>query len=162
GFAAGGHYDPGHTNKHLGPLSTAGHRGDLPVLVVDSRGDATEAVNYATPTPIHSNGPAATIRPHGIAHPWRIPLRSQVASPKVSLNALSPPPTSCSSPAPLATTVGSSSESSWMRSPESVIPQTPDCLKVRARGATLLTDNLIGRTLPTGARACACTSNSPD
>jgi Cu-Zn family superoxide dismutase len=44
GFAAGGHYDPGHTNKHLGPLSTAGHRGDLPVLVVDSRGDATEAV----------------------------------------------------------------------------------------------------------------------
>ena len=44
GFAAGGHYDPGHTKKHLGPLSTAGHRGDLPVLVVDSRGDATEAV----------------------------------------------------------------------------------------------------------------------
>jgi superoxide dismutase, Cu-Zn family len=44
GFAAGGHYDPGHTKKHLGPFSTAGHRGDLPVLVVDSRGDATEAV----------------------------------------------------------------------------------------------------------------------
>lgn len=44
GFAAGGHYDPAHTKKHLGPLSTAGHRGDLPVLVVDSRGDATEAV----------------------------------------------------------------------------------------------------------------------
>jgi Cu-Zn family superoxide dismutase len=44
GFAAGGHYDPGHTKKHLGPLSTVGHRGDLPVLAVDSRGDATEAV----------------------------------------------------------------------------------------------------------------------
>jgi superoxide dismutase, Cu-Zn family len=44
GFAAGGHYDPMHTKKHLGPLSTAGHRGDLPVLVVDSRGDATQAV----------------------------------------------------------------------------------------------------------------------
>ena len=44
GFAAGGHYDPAHTKKHMGPLSTAGHRGDLPVLVVDSRGDATEAV----------------------------------------------------------------------------------------------------------------------
>ena len=41
GFAAGGHYDPAHTKKHLGPLSTAGHRGDLPVLVVDIRGDAT-------------------------------------------------------------------------------------------------------------------------
>jgi Cu-Zn family superoxide dismutase len=44
GFAAGGHYDPAHTKKHLGPLSTAGHHGDLPVLVVDSKGDATEAV----------------------------------------------------------------------------------------------------------------------
>jgi superoxide dismutase, Cu-Zn family len=44
GFAAGGHYDPVHTKKHLGPLSTAGHRGDLPVLVVDSRGNANEAV----------------------------------------------------------------------------------------------------------------------
>jgi Cu-Zn family superoxide dismutase len=44
GFAAGGHYDPAHTKKHLGPLSTAGHRGDLPVLVVDSRGDATQPV----------------------------------------------------------------------------------------------------------------------
>jgi Cu-Zn family superoxide dismutase len=44
GFAAGGHYDPDHTKKHLGPLSTAGHRGDLPVLEVDSKGDATEAV----------------------------------------------------------------------------------------------------------------------
>ncbi|MGA2410636.1 MAG: superoxide dismutase [Cu-Zn] SodC [Candidatus Binataceae bacterium] len=44
GFAAGGHYDPAHTKKHLGPLSTEGHRGDLPVLVVDSRGDATEVV----------------------------------------------------------------------------------------------------------------------
>jgi superoxide dismutase, Cu-Zn family len=44
GFAAGGHYDPAHTKKHLGPFSTAGHRGDLPVLVVDSRGDATRPV----------------------------------------------------------------------------------------------------------------------
>jgi Cu-Zn family superoxide dismutase len=44
GFAAAGHYDPVHTKKHLGPLSTAGHRGDLPVLEVDSKGDATEAV----------------------------------------------------------------------------------------------------------------------
>jgi hypothetical protein len=34
----------GPTKKHLEPLSTAGHRGDLPVLVVDNRSDATEAV----------------------------------------------------------------------------------------------------------------------
>ena len=44
GFAAGGHYDPAHTKKHLGPLSAAGHRGDLPVLVVDSQGNATQSV----------------------------------------------------------------------------------------------------------------------
>jgi superoxide dismutase, Cu-Zn family len=44
GFAAGGHYDPAHTKKHLGPFSTAGHRGDLPVLVVDSRGDAAQPI----------------------------------------------------------------------------------------------------------------------
>src|SRR6266436_7912682 len=41
GFAAGGHYDPGHTKKHLGPFSSGGHRGDLPVLLVDHRGEAT-------------------------------------------------------------------------------------------------------------------------
>jgi len=44
GFAAGGHFDPAQTKKHLGPLSTDGHRGDLPVLVVDSRGDATATI----------------------------------------------------------------------------------------------------------------------
>ncbi|MBV8454686.1 MAG: superoxide dismutase family protein [Deltaproteobacteria bacterium] len=44
GFAAGGHYDPAHTKKHLGPLSTSGHRGDLPVLTVDSKGDAIQPV----------------------------------------------------------------------------------------------------------------------
>jgi superoxide dismutase, Cu-Zn family len=44
GFAAGGHYDPAHTKKHLGPFSTAGHKGDLPVLAVDSGGNATQPV----------------------------------------------------------------------------------------------------------------------
>jgi Cu-Zn family superoxide dismutase len=44
GFAAGGHYDPVHTKKHLGPFSTAGHRGDLPVLVVGGQGDANLTV----------------------------------------------------------------------------------------------------------------------
>lgn len=41
GMAAGGHYDPQHTGKHLGPDSTEGHKGDLPVLVVDKDGKAT-------------------------------------------------------------------------------------------------------------------------
>jgi Cu/Zn superoxide dismutase len=48
GFAAGGHYDPAHTKKHLGPLSTAGHRGDLPVLVVDSH----TSISAFSPSPL--------------------------------------------------------------------------------------------------------------
>jgi superoxide dismutase, Cu-Zn family len=39
GTAAGGHLDPDKTNKHLGPYDP-GHLGDLPVLVVDAKGDA--------------------------------------------------------------------------------------------------------------------------
>ena len=37
GLAAGGHYDPGNTGKHLGP-SGDGHLGDLPVVYVESDG----------------------------------------------------------------------------------------------------------------------------
>jgi len=40
GLAAGGHYDPGKTGRHLGP-DGAGHLGDLPVLYVDADGNAT-------------------------------------------------------------------------------------------------------------------------
>ncbi len=43
GFAAGDHYDPEHTHKHLGPQGE-GHRGDLPVLVVNEKGESQEAV----------------------------------------------------------------------------------------------------------------------
>lgn len=41
--AAGGHYDPGGTGKHLGPMG-AGHLGDLPAITVDSRGVARETL----------------------------------------------------------------------------------------------------------------------
>jgi len=44
GFAAGGHFDPMNIGKHLGPMSTEGHKGDLPVLVVDDKGNATKPV----------------------------------------------------------------------------------------------------------------------
>lgn len=37
--AAGGHYDPDKTGKHLGP-DGGGHRGDLPVLTVSEDGTA--------------------------------------------------------------------------------------------------------------------------
>ncbi|MDR4509463.1 MAG: superoxide dismutase [Cu-Zn] SodC [Candidatus Brocadiaceae bacterium] len=41
GLCAGGHYDPANTGKHLGPYQyQKGHLGDLPVLLVDSKGEA--------------------------------------------------------------------------------------------------------------------------
>jgi superoxide dismutase, Cu-Zn family len=44
GMAAGGHLDPRHSGKHLGPESTEGHAGDMPVLVVDADGSAKTPV----------------------------------------------------------------------------------------------------------------------
>jgi superoxide dismutase, Cu-Zn family len=44
GMAAGGHLDPKHSGKHLGPESTEGHSGDLPILTVDDKGAAQTAV----------------------------------------------------------------------------------------------------------------------
>jgi Cu-Zn family superoxide dismutase len=43
GMAAGGHYDPANSGKHLGPQGE-GHRGDMPVLTVETSGKATKAV----------------------------------------------------------------------------------------------------------------------
>lgn len=43
GLAAGQHYDPFNTGKHLGPYRN-GHLGDLPRLKVNRQGFATEAV----------------------------------------------------------------------------------------------------------------------
>lgn len=43
GMAAGGHFDPLQTGKHLGPKG-AGHKGDMPVLTVDAAGKATKPV----------------------------------------------------------------------------------------------------------------------
>lgn len=43
GLAAGGHYDPDKTGKHLGPYAE-GHLGDLPALFVDKDGKATTPV----------------------------------------------------------------------------------------------------------------------
>jgi Cu-Zn family superoxide dismutase len=47
GLAAGGHWDPEATGKHLGPEGQ-GHRGDLPVLVVGPDGRATRPTLPAT------------------------------------------------------------------------------------------------------------------
>lgn len=40
GMAAGGHFDPKNTNKHLGPYNN-GHLGDLPALYVNADGTST-------------------------------------------------------------------------------------------------------------------------
>jgi len=42
-LAAGGHFDPGKTGKHLGPRGD-GHLGDLPLLYVDADGKSTVPV----------------------------------------------------------------------------------------------------------------------
>jgi Cu-Zn family superoxide dismutase len=42
-MAAGGHYDPANTGKHLGPQGE-GHKGDLPALTVDVSGETTKGV----------------------------------------------------------------------------------------------------------------------
>jgi Cu-Zn family superoxide dismutase len=40
GMAAGGHFDPQKTEKHLGAYSDSGHLGDLPALTVNADGTA--------------------------------------------------------------------------------------------------------------------------
>jgi Cu-Zn family superoxide dismutase len=44
GKSAGGHWDPQNSGKHLGPYNQNGHKGDLPVLVVNPNGTATKPV----------------------------------------------------------------------------------------------------------------------
>jgi superoxide dismutase, Cu-Zn family len=52
GKAAGGHFDPHHTEKHLGPNNSAGHLGDLPALQVNKAGIANQPVFV---THLHEN-----------------------------------------------------------------------------------------------------------
>ena len=65
GLAAGGHYDPMKTGKHLGPESTEGHKGDLPVLAVDGNGKATQAVVAPHLTVAETEGHAIVIHAGG-------------------------------------------------------------------------------------------------
>jgi superoxide dismutase, Cu-Zn family len=44
GIAAGDHFDPHETHKHLGPHASDGHQGDLPVLKVAEDGSAAESL----------------------------------------------------------------------------------------------------------------------
>jgi Cu-Zn family superoxide dismutase len=44
GDAAGGHYDPMGTGKHMGPESKEGHKGDLPLITVDDGGKSKQTL----------------------------------------------------------------------------------------------------------------------
>ncbi|MGE5477174.1 MAG: superoxide dismutase [Cu-Zn] SodC [Bacteroidales bacterium] len=44
GLAAGGHFDPQGTSRHMGPWQDGGHRGDLPALAVNGDGTAGETL----------------------------------------------------------------------------------------------------------------------
>ena len=50
GLAAGGHYDPAGSGRHLGP-GGEGHMGDLPVLFVSSDANGARAIDHALVAP---------------------------------------------------------------------------------------------------------------
>jgi Cu-Zn family superoxide dismutase len=50
GLAAGGHYDPAKTGKHLGP-SGDGHLGDLPAIYVEIDEDGFKPVTHTLVAP---------------------------------------------------------------------------------------------------------------
>lgn len=44
GADAGGHWDPKHTHKHLGPYNNSGHLGDLPKIRTNRKGQTIETI----------------------------------------------------------------------------------------------------------------------
>ncbi len=50
GLAAGGHYDPSGTGKHMGP-SGDGHLGDLPILYVETNETGTDSIKHTLVAP---------------------------------------------------------------------------------------------------------------
>lgn len=64
GLAAGSHYDPQTTGKHAGPKGD-GHLGDLPVLYVDTKGNATRVMWAPRLTVADLNGRAIVIHSGG-------------------------------------------------------------------------------------------------
>ncbi len=63
-MAAGGHYDPEKTGKHLGP-DKGGHKGDLPVLSVGPDGKAKEKFTIKDLTAKEVKGRAVMIHAGG-------------------------------------------------------------------------------------------------
>ena len=65
GLAAGGHYDPKKTHKHLGPYNPNGHLGDLPALFVNQKGQAELPILAPRLTVADIKGHAIIIHLHG-------------------------------------------------------------------------------------------------
>ena len=65
GLAAGGHYDPTDAKAHKGPEHDSGHLGDLPLLVVDSGGEAQTPLLAPRLTVDDIKGRALMIHAHG-------------------------------------------------------------------------------------------------
>jgi superoxide dismutase, Cu-Zn family len=64
GLAAGGHFDPATTGKHLGPTGD-GHKGDMPVLTVAADGSASAAVTAPHLSVADARGHAIVIHAGG-------------------------------------------------------------------------------------------------
>lgn len=64
GLAAGGHLEGSH-GKHAGPFTASGHLGDLPALVVEADGSATQPVLAPKITPEQMQGHALMIHAGG-------------------------------------------------------------------------------------------------
>lgn len=64
GLAAGGHFDPDKSGKHLGPHG-GGHRGDLPFLLVDKDGTAKKILRAPHLTLADVRGHAIVIHEGG-------------------------------------------------------------------------------------------------
>lgn len=62
--AAGGHFDPEHTSKHLGPKGK-GHLGDLPKLIVTKKGKAEVSGTAARLKLSDLEGHSIVIHEHG-------------------------------------------------------------------------------------------------
>lgn len=65
GKAAGGHFDPKYTQKHLGPYNANGHLGDLPVLYVKQNGRANVPTLAPRLTVNAIEGHSVIIHKHG-------------------------------------------------------------------------------------------------
>lgn len=68
GGAAGSHYDPYKTKKHGYSWDDSAHKGDLPALYVDKKGNATTAIFSPRLNLKEINGRSIIIHAHGDNH----------------------------------------------------------------------------------------------